>query len=59
MSKASAVPLVTGTFGSKGFDRSWPVKTSDSNTGFLVRSYSDPKVVDLGATPEGCRSWRR
>ncbi|ROQ72648.1 hypothetical protein EDD95_5242 [Streptomyces sp. CEV 2-1] len=42
MSKAFAVLLVTGAFGSKGFGRSRPVKTSDSNTGFLVRSYSDP-----------------
>lgn len=48
MSKASAVPLVTGAFGSKGFGRSRPVKISDSNTGFLVRSYSDPGFGQVG-----------
>ncbi|MGW1190864.1 hypothetical protein [Streptomyces sp. NPDC002559] len=45
MVKASAVLLVTGAFGSKGFGRSRHVKTSDSNTGFLVRSYSDPLLA--------------
>lgn len=39
--------LVTGAFGSKGFGRSRPVKTSDSNTGFLVRSYSDPDLLRM------------